>query len=74
MKGIIIMNIITESILRKKAKSLGVGVKKSREVISIDNFGEYLLYDLSSNTVIAGGRFDLTLSEAYEFLEEMGSE
>lgn len=50
--------------LRGRARRRGLIVKKSRCVVSADQLGGLMIVDGYRNTVIAGGRFDLTLDEA----------
>lgn len=59
----------SESAIRARAKRSGCLLRKSRRDISLDNFGEYMLVDGSTNTVVRGGRFDADLNEVAEFLE-----
>ena len=64
-----INNKALENKLRRKAKQCGFLLRKSRASISIDNLGEYMLVDMYKNAIVAGEKFDLTLSDVEEFLE-----
>ena len=57
-----------ESKLRRKAKRTDMFLRKSRASLSIDNKGGYMIVDIN-NCVVAGEKFDLTLSDVEEFLE-----
>lgn len=62
---------ILENLLRRQAKRLGLALRKSRaKRIHLDNFGEYGIIDPYENFVVAGSRFDLSLEDVKDFLDE----
>ncbi len=64
-------NKVLENFYRRKAKRLGLGLKKSRsKLINLDDFGEYMLIDLNTNTVVYGVKYDLNLKEVGAWLDE----
>ena len=46
-------------------------MRKSRADISIDNFGGYMIISLDSNSVAAGSRYELSLEDVQEWVNEM---
>jgi hypothetical protein len=65
------MHTPTESALRRLAKRRGFSVRTSRQrknVPNIDNFGDYMLVDASTNGVVLGERFDATLEDIDQYL------
>lgn len=54
------MNIAksNEAKARRLARRLGMYVTKSRQQISMDNLGDFMLVDASRNFVVGGSRFD----------------
>ena len=44
------------------------GITKSRRALSLDNFGDYMVFDTSSNFVVFGFRFDADLDDVDRFL------
>jgi hypothetical protein len=62
---------MSESALRRRADRAGYGVRKSRsrsEYPTLDDYGEYMLVDVSSNVSVIGHKFDASLSDVAEFL------
>jgi hypothetical protein len=62
---------MSESALRRRADRAGYGLRKSRSRVdypTLDNYGEYMLVDASSNISVIGHRFDASLSDIAEFL------
>jgi hypothetical protein len=57
-----------ENRLRRAAARAGYGITKSRRALSLDNFGDYMLFDASSNFVVFGFRFDADLDDVDHFL------
>ena len=49
---------------RSAATSSGVALKRS----NLDDFGDYMVVDLSSNSVVDGSRFDLSLDDVQDVL------
>ena len=43
-------------------------IRRSRNSISPDNLGGYMIIDLSSNGVVAGSRYELSLEEVRDWL------
>ncbi len=56
--------------LRKIAQKRGFMLRKSRDPLSPDNRGEFMIVDLSRNVVVAGKRFDLDLDAVEAWLAE----
>jgi len=63
---------ISESTVRAQAKRRGFRVTKSRHPEHLNNCGGYMLVDVGSNTVVAGGRYELTLEDVSALLREDG--
>ena len=62
---------VRENRLRRKAARLGLGLRKGRaRTVRLDNFGEYMIYDLEGNYVVAGERFDYDLDDVERWLNE----
>lgn len=60
-----------ENRLRRWAARLGVYVRKSRaRTWHFDDRGGYRIVDPFTNTVLAGEKFDLTMDDVEEFLQE----
>jgi hypothetical protein len=57
-----------ENRLRRAAARAGYGITKSRRALSLDNFGDYMLFDASSNFVVFGSRYDANLADIDRFL------
>jgi hypothetical protein len=57
-----------ENRLRRAAARDGYRMTKSRRRRSLDNFGDYMLFDTSSNFVVFGFRFDADLDDVDRFL------
>lgn len=49
-----------EARARRAARRAGLLAIKSRQHVSLDNFGGFALIDQRSNFVVAGSRFDLS--------------
>lgn len=60
-----------EQELRRVLKAAGYRMRRSRNSIGLDNLGGYMIVTLSDNTVVAGGRFELSLEDVQEWAEEM---
>ena len=56
--------------VRKIAQKRGFMLRKSRDPLSPDNRGEFMIVDLSRNVVVAGKRFDLDLDAVEAWLAE----
>jgi len=63
-----------EQQLRRALNKHGYSLRRSRKPISIDNMGEYMIVDIFSNSVAAGSRFDLSLSDVADWFHEMCQE
>jgi hypothetical protein len=59
-----------ESRVRRKAGRLGYRVTKSRQQYHSNNLGEYQLVN-DRNTVVLGSRYDVSLAEITEYLDEV---
>ena len=57
-----------ENRLRRAAARDGYRMTKSRRRLSLDNFGDYMLFDTSTNFVVFGFRFDANLDDVDRFL------
>jgi hypothetical protein len=61
------MGTALEQQARRAAKRAGLWARKSRRRAgTVDNHGEFMLIDPSTNFVVAGERFDLTPREVIE--------
>ena len=49
----------------------GYVLHKSPRAVSTDNFGVYMIISLDSNSVAAGSRYELSLEDAQEWVNEM---
>ena len=62
---------VLENLCRRRATRVGLYLRKSRaKRLSVDNRGEYMLIELDHNAIVAGQRFDLSLSDVVEWLDE----
>ena len=59
---------MNEKQLRRALKKAGYRLSKSRGAFSIDNYGGYMIIDISTNFIAAGKRFDLSLEDVYNWL------
>ncbi|OGO04593.1 MAG: hypothetical protein A2Y60_01800 [Chloroflexi bacterium RBG_13_54_9] len=60
---------VYENYLRRKAKRLGLAIKKSRiRSINLDDFGGYMIIDSDRNYLIAGEKFNLDIDDVAEVL------
>lgn len=59
--------------LRRVLKKAGYALHKSPRAVSPDNFGGYMIISLSldSNSVAAGSRYELSLEDVQEWVNEM---
>jgi hypothetical protein len=57
-----------ENRLRRAAARAGYRMTKSRRRLSLDNFGDYMLLDASTNFPVIGFRFDADLDDVDHFL------
>jgi len=58
-----------EKYLRKKAKSFGLRLIKSRSrKINADNLGGYMIIDIKNNALVDGQRFDLSLKDVKKWI------
>ena len=61
-----------ESRLRRHLRKHGVRIVKSRiRNPNIDNYGQYLLVDSYTNTVIDGVKYDMTLDDIEDYLKNL---
>jgi len=60
-----------ENRLRRKARRLGLELRKSRaRYIRVDDFGQYRLVNPHTNFIVAGERFDLSLDDVDDILNQ----
>ncbi len=57
------MTELAESTVRSRAKHLGLAIRKSRRMLSLNNYGRYQVVDFNRNEIVAGERYDLTLGD-----------
>mgnify|MGYP007096756443 FL=1 len=57
--------------LRRVLKKAGYALHKSPRVVFPDNFGGYMIISLDSNSVAAGSRYELSLEDVQEWVNEM---
>lgn len=57
--------------LRRVLKKAGYALHKSPRVVSPDDFGGYMIISLESNSVAAGSRYELSLEDVQEWVNEM---
>ena len=60
-----------EQALRRVLKAAGCTIRRSRNSISPDNLGGYMIIDLSSNGVVAGSRYELSLEEVRDWAKDL---
>ena len=59
--------------VRRRLKILGYRLVKSRvKKININNHGGYMIIEISSNAVISGSKYELTLEDLMRFLRDEG--
>lgn len=58
-----------EQRLRRALYKAGYTLHKSRQGISLDNYGGYMIVNYYINGVVAGRRFDMDLDDVQEFLD-----
>jgi len=60
----------TENFYRRKAKRLGLMLRRSRaKSIHINDLGGYMILDAGTNFVIAGERWSFEIGDVQEYLE-----
>lgn len=65
------MKSMNESSIRSRAMTQGFRICKSRKrSTDMDNYGNYMLVQIWNNTVVLGDKFDATLEQIAEFLED----
>ena len=57
--------------LRRVLQKAGYALHKSPRAVSPDNFGGYMIISLDSNSVAAGSRYELSLEDVEEWVNEM---
>lgn len=63
--------IKNENYLRRLAKKQGLTLKKSRaQTFSNDNEGGYMIIDSSTNSIVYGDRWQLSLDDVEKYLSE----
>lgn len=63
-------NSAVEAKARRIAEKNRHVIRKSRQPLSADNEGGFMLIDAVTNTVQAGERFDLSAEDVIEYFEE----
>lgn len=59
-----------EQQLRRALNKAGYSLRKSRKQISIDNLGDYMIVDVFTNCVVAGSRYNMTLDDVTNWMQE----
>ncbi len=59
-----------EQCARRAAPRVGLMARKSRSMLSLDNFGGFILIDPEQNWVVAGERFDMSAKDVIAFCAE----
>ena len=59
-----------ENKLRRRLNECGCLLRKSRKAISLDNFGEYMVVDACTRGIVRGARFEYSLDDIEDFLNE----
>jgi hypothetical protein len=63
------VKVLSEPRLRSLAKRQGYSLRKSRKrKLYLNNLGEYMLVDATTNVAACGSKFDADLQEITEFL------
>jgi hypothetical protein len=60
-----------EARARRLARRLGMYVTKSRQQISIDNLGDFMLVEAARNFVVGGSRFDWTADDIIDYCRKL---
>lgn len=60
--------------LRRKLNKYGYTIKKSKNAVSGDNFGEYMIVNSRTNCLVRGEHFDVSLNEIEDFLHNLEKE
>jgi hypothetical protein len=56
---------------RRAARRVGLEARKWRgRLNTVDNFGDYMIVDPYTNSVVAGERFELTAEDAIDFCKD----
>lgn len=64
-------SVANERQIRRALSKAGYALRKSRiRNINADNLGGYMVVDATSNYVVAGARYDLTLEDVAEWLKQ----
>ena len=58
-----------EQRLRRALNRCGYALHKSREAVSPDNLGGYMIVDLQTSSVVSGSRFELDIDDVQEWLD-----
>jgi hypothetical protein len=56
--------------LRHQLKKQGFKMQKSKKPLSIDNLGGYRITEMNNNSLVSGSRYELTLEDVQEFINE----
>jgi hypothetical protein len=60
-----------ESKARRLARRLGLRLIKSRQMISMDNLGNFMLVDASRNFMVGRGRFEWMADDVIKYCREL---
>ncbi len=62
---------VSDSAARRAARRVGYVARKSRwRKYSIDNYGDFMIVDPSTNVPVAGSRYDYTAEDVVEYCRE----
>lgn len=59
-----------EQQLRRALNKKGYSLHKSRKRININNLGGYMIVNVYTNCVVAGSRYDMTLDDVINWMQE----
>ena len=62
---------LNESTIRSRVRAAGYRLRKSRKAIDPDNLGGYMITHTSSDVVVAGSVYELSLEDVNDWLNEM---
>lgn len=59
---------ISEAALRRRVRNSGFEIRKSRQSVSLNNFGGYMLVDVAHNLVLLGRYFEASLLDIDKYV------
>ena len=65
-----VSTMTTERTIRCALNKAGYRLCKSRKSVGADNLGGYMIVDLIGNFAVAGMRYDLSLDDVRDWLEQ----